>query len=129
MNQTKAIDPETANPLCIVSGIKLTPKDDAAWDSKDRLVAVNSGEISYNVYLRANALYSFAQKPENQEIYGILPFENKDVIIGGSTEKGGSFGDIYATFSDNNTVEKMANGGLPDNLGTVFSLPRFTVNI
>ena len=110
-DQTQAIPPETADPLCLLSGIKLTPKEDAAWDTKDRLVPVHSGEISYNVFLRANALYTFASKEANQKEYGLKPFENPDVIIGGATEKGGSFADTYVTFQDSYTLINAVKNG------------------
>ena len=107
IDQTAAIPPETANPLCIVSGLKITPKKDAEWNSKNRLNIVNYGEIGYEIYMRANALYSFAQKPENQEIYGILPFVNPDL----PSEKGGCFSSIYNTFRDEYTlVNQLKNG-------------------
>ena len=94
--QTQAIDPATANPLCMVTGIKLTPKS----DSFDRLNVVNTGSLSYEAYLRANALYSFAQKEENQKIYGLTPFVNPN----DSTESGASFGSTYKTFEDSYTL-------------------------
>ncbi|MBP3691772.1 MAG: hypothetical protein J6I80_00845, partial [Clostridia bacterium] len=96
IDQTKAIDPATANPLCLVSGIKLTPKENAAWDANKRMSVLHSGQISYNVFMRASALYSFAQKPENQEIYGLKPFVNPNL----PSEAGASFGAIYKTFED-----------------------------
>ena len=110
-DQTQAIDPVTANPMCILSGIKLTPKDDAAWDSKERLNVVNTGSIGYDIYLRANALYSFAQKPENQEKFGLYPFVNPDVIIGGAPESGGHFADTYKDFTDQYTLNKGQKNG------------------
>ena len=110
-DQTQAINPETADPLCMISGVKLTPKADAAWDAKDRLIPVNSGEINYNIFLRANALYSFASKESNQKEYGLLPFENPDVEIGGSTEKGGSFKSTYRTFEDTYTLINAVKNG------------------
>ena len=106
-DQTAAIDPETANGMCIVSGIKLTPKADAAWDSKDTLTIQNSGEISYKIYMRASGLYSFAQKPENQEIYDIYPFVNPN----DASEKGGWFGDIYKSFTDSYTLVNAVKAG------------------
>ena len=106
-DQTAAIDPETANGMCIVSGIKLTPKADAAWDSKDTLTIQNSGEISYKIYMRASGLYSFAQKPENQEIYDIYPFVNPN----DASEKGGWFGDIYKSFTDSYTLVNAVKEG------------------
>lgn len=100
IDQTTAIDAATANPICILSGIDLMPKDNAQWDSSNQLVIKNSGTVSYNIYLRANALYKFACDEANQKQYGLYPFENKDVIIGGATEKGASFGSTYADFED-----------------------------
>lgn len=107
IDQTKAIDPEMANPLCILKGIKLTPKADAQW-TKDRIDAVNTGEISYKVYMRANALYSFAGKPENQQAYGVYPFENTNVE---PVERGGWFGNVYAEFEDSYTLSKAIKEG------------------
>ncbi len=106
IKQTQAIDPATANPLCLVSGIKLTPKD-TSWDNSNRINAVHSGKISYNVYMRASALYSFAQKPENQEVFGLLPFVNPD----NEAEKGGYFGDVYKEFEDNYTLVNAKKNG------------------
>ena len=84
--------------------ITVTPKDGAAWDSKGRLGIANVGEIGYTIYMRANALYSFAQKPENQEIFGIYPYED-------GSDVGGYFADIYHKFEDSYTLDKgMKNG-------------------
>ena len=106
IDQTQAIDPAMANPLCIVNGIELTPKADAQW-TKDSLNVVNKGDISYEVYLRANALYSFALKSENQEIYGIYPFVNPDNV----NEKGGYFGNVYASLNDSYTLSTAVKTG------------------
>ena len=102
IDQTKAIDPITANPLCMVKGIKVTAKDGAIEAAQNRLNIVNSGTLSYKGYLRANALYSFAQKPENQLIYGLQPFVNPDPQYNG--EAGAWFGATYATFEDSYTL-------------------------
>ncbi len=100
--QEKPIDIDAANPLCIVTGIKLTPKEDAAWTSNDNLVLMNKGHIAYDVYLRANALYSFSSKEENQQIYGLYPFQN--VRDDGVQENGGHFQSIYREFEDQYTL-------------------------
>jgi len=94
--QTQAINPDTANPLCIVSGIKLTPKADAEWGSRNRLDIVNIGSVSYKIYMRASALYSFSQKPENQKVYGLYAYTNPD----DAEDKGGYFEDTYKNFED-----------------------------
>ena len=105
--QTEPIDPAEANPLCILSGIKLIPKEDAAWNEKDMLKAVHTGEVGYNIFLRASSLYTFAQKPENQQVFGLKPFVNPD----DRSEAGASFGDIYKEFEDTYTLlRKLKNG-------------------
>ena len=109
IDQTKAIDPATANPLCMLTGIKLTPKDGANWDANGALSVVNTGSISYKGYLRANALYSFACKPENQEIYGLHPFVNPDPKYNG--ESGAWFGATYATFEDSYILAYVVKDG------------------
>ncbi|MBQ7890142.1 MAG: phosphodiester glycosidase family protein [Erysipelotrichaceae bacterium] len=121
VDQTAAIDPETANPMCILSGLKLTPKEDADWGAKNRLSVINSGEIGYRIYLRANALYTFASKPENQETFGLYPFVNPDVIINGAPESGGYFEDIYATFEDSYTlINALKNGWVFEDTGYAY---------
>ena len=107
IDQTKAIDPTTANPLCMLKGIKLTPKDGAIEGAGNRLNVVNSGTLSYKGYLRANALYSFAQKPENQAIYGLTPFVNPNL----PSESGAWFGNTYATFEDTYTLAYIVKDG------------------
>ena len=100
--QVKPIDIAAANPLCILTGIKMTPKDDAAWTSSKSLVITNKGRIDYDVYLRANALYSFSSKPENQETYGLYPFQN--IREDGVQENGGHFASTYKVFEDQFTL-------------------------
>ena len=111
VDQDSSIPAETANPICILSGIKVTPKADAAWDANDDLEIVNNGTVSYKIYLRASSLYSFANDPANQAEYGLYPFENPDVIIGGTTEKGASFSSDYAEFQDIFTLDKTVRQG------------------
>jgi len=105
LDQTQAIDASTANPLCLVSGIKLTPKD-GQFDSVDKINVVNSGTVDYKIYLRANALYSFSQKPENQEIYGLYPFTNTFIDANGEEkyEAGGYFESTYINIEDTYTL-------------------------
>ncbi len=105
--QTAVIDPATANPICILSGIKATPKEDASWDANNQLAVVNSGEVSYKIYLRASALYSFANIEENQTTYDLYPFVNPE----DPDEKGASFGTSYATFSDSFILDKTVRQG------------------
>ena len=100
IKQTEMIDPATANPMCILSGITLTPKDDAPWDVNNYLPVKNTGTISYDVYLRSGTLYNVAQNPNIQTEYGIYPYRRQDVLYNGSPESGGHFGQQYLTFDD-----------------------------
>ena len=117
VKQTKPIDPDQANPLCILSGIKLTPKADANWDAKNRLNVTVNGEVSYKIYLRANALYSFCQKEENQKQYNLYPFVNPDL----PSESGGYFSSVYATIEDTYTlVNALKNGWITEEGGFAY---------
>ncbi len=100
IKQSQAINETMANPLCIVSGVKVTPKETADWGSDKKLDAVANGRIDYKIYLRANALYTFSSKVENQEVFGLYPFVNPNL----ETEKGGYFEDVHATFEDKYTL-------------------------
>ena len=109
-----AIDVSTANPLCIVNGIRLTPKADAAWSEQNRLNIVNSGEIGYTIYLRASSLVTFANKPENQEIFGLYPYYNPD----DQSDAGAYFKSVYAEFEDSYTlVNSMKSGWILGDTG------------
>ena len=115
--QTAAINADTANPMCIVSGIKLTPKADVDWGAKGRLELVHSGSIGYKVYMRASALYSFSQKEDNQKVFGLYPYRNPD----DSKDAGGYFQDVYKTFQDSYTLTNvLKNGWVAENGGYAY---------
>ena len=109
IDRTEAIDVATANPLCIMSGIKATPKD-GAWDGNEMVVA-NSGNVSYDVYLRASSLYSFAQKKENQEKYGLIPYSSSTTGWEGGTENGAHYASVYADFEDGFIIDNAIRQG------------------
>ena len=67
---TRPIDESSANPICIVSGLKMTPKEDAAWNSY-RLDVKNSGSLSYDIYLAASALFT-----DEYEDVGLYKYDN-----------------------------------------------------
>ena len=104
--QTQAIESDTANPIVILSGIKATPKSDAAWDENECLAITNSGNLSYDIYLRSSTLYSLASRTSTQETYGIYPYEDTVHLYNGSAQKGGHFATTYKTFSDSFTLDK-----------------------
>ena len=116
IDQTLAIPVESANPMCILSGIKVTPKANAAWNSKDQLTPFHAGEISYTVYMRTSALYTFSQNPANQEKYGLYDYINPN----DDYDRGGYFGEIYKTFSDSYTLINGLNGWVPEGNGYAY---------
>ena len=110
-NQTQAIDPSTANSLCILSGLKLIPTDDAAWQN-NRLAVTVSGKLSYDIYLRSSAVYSIASNKDNQEKYGIYPYESDKYTYNGAPERGAHFyEDNLRSFEDIYTLDKSVKQG------------------
>ena len=94
IKQSQAIDPETANPICILSGVKMTTKNGA----NQTLTITNAGSIGYDIYLGANALYSMAKQTSFQEQYGIYPYEEPENV---THPKGGHFYcESYQKFTD-----------------------------
>ncbi len=112
IDQTAAIKPETANPLCMLKGIKLTPKD-GVWEENDKLNAIHVGEVGYTIYLRANALYTFATDLGNQDMYNLYPFKNTFIDANGEEkdESGAYFADTYKTFEDRYTLSMSKKNG------------------
>ena len=110
-NQTQAIDPSTANSLCILSGLKLIPTNEADWQS-DRLDITVSGKLSYDIYLRSSAVYGIASNKDNQEKYGIYPYESDKYTYNGAAERGAHFyEDNLRTFEDTYTLDKSVKQG------------------
>ena len=110
IDQTQALDEVTANPLCIMTGIKATPKEGAAW-SGDELLITNSGHVSYDIYLRASSLYSFALRPENQAQYGLIPYTADDTGWEGGTETGAHYTDTYLDFDEGFIIDRTVRQG------------------
>jgi len=106
IKQSQVIDEATANPLCLINGIKLTPKD-GVWTDADKVNVVTSGTIGYEIYMRASGLYSFAQKPENQAVFGLYPYRNP----ADTTDAGGYFRDTYAEITDEYTLVNVLKEG------------------
>lgn len=111
IKQTQAIDEDTANPIVILSGIKAKPKADAAWDENECLAITNSGNLSYDIYLRSSTLYNVASQESTQETYGIYPYADDEHLYNGATQKGGHFSTTYKTFEDSFTLDKSSWNG------------------
>ena len=100
-DQIAAIDAATANPMCIINGIKLTVKEGVSLKDLGTVTVTNAGSISYKVYMRATSLYSFCLDEANQEQFGLMPFAGPTLDDNGAIEKGGYFvNDDYKTFED-----------------------------
>ena len=110
IDRTQAIDPATANPVCILTGVKATPKADAVWEDEELIIG-NTGTVGYDIYLRASSLYSFANKPENQQKYGLLPYSTDKTGYEGGTESGAHFSNQYVDFEDGFVLNKAARQG------------------
>ena len=76
--QTEPINPTTANPLCVLSGLKLTPTDAAAWDAEepDQLNVHLTGSLNYDIYAHFHILKSLASQEKYQVDYGLFPYDN-----------------------------------------------------
>ena len=94
------IDPGTANPLCIVSGLKGRVKDDAVWDANNEILILNGGDIKYRARLRSSAAYNLANSAMGRE-YGLSPYDNSENLV---NDKGAEFSSTHTTFSDSFTL-------------------------
>ena len=111
------IDPNTANPLCIVSGLKARVKDGADWDENDRLTIANSGEITYTAGIRSSQAYNLAGGALGQQ-YGLFPYDNTANL---ENDKGAMFSSTHATFSDKFIIDSTDHEGwVTTEDGTVF---------
>ena len=106
VKQSQVINAATANPLLMINGIKLTPKD-GIWTDVSKINVANTGNIGYEIYMRASGLYSFAQKPESQAVFGIYPYRNP----ADTTDAGGYFFNTYAEITDEYTLVNVLKEG------------------
>ena len=126
VNQSQPIDPATANSLCILTGIKATVKDTAAYYD-NKLAITNNGTVSYDIYLAASSLYSFANDPSNQAKYGLIPYiheedcrsdfatddpnAEEDDATATNNDKGAKFSGQYVDFADSYLIStEVLNG-------------------
>ena len=113
IDQTQPIEATTANSMCILSGIKFTPKDGA----EEVIEAELSGSVDYDFFLRSNTVYGLAADPEMQAL-GLRQFINPN----DSTEKGAAFKKAdFVTMTDNFVIDMMdRNGWMEDANGDMY---------
>ena len=99
IDQTAAIDAATANPLCILAGIKATVKEDANYVNNEILIS-NNGYVKYEAYLAASSLKSFADDPANQAQFGLYPYVHTPACRTDGNDAGAKFSGQYADFAD-----------------------------
>ena len=108
IEQSEPINPSTANPLCVLSGIKFAPKADAAWDEDNCLSFELSGELNYDIYAHFHILYSLAQQEEYQKEYGLYPYDNR---ANDPNDYGAHFQNTVTDFSDSFKLNKSSING------------------
>ncbi len=111
IKQSAAIPEDTANPICIVSGIKVTPRDTAYWENGNDLIVPITGKLHYWIGLRTSQLYNMSQDPAFQQMYGIYDYDNSANL---ANDKGGFFEMDYLDFDDTYQLNKEIKQGWRD---------------
>ena len=115
--QSEPIDAETANPICILSGIRVTPTDAAGWNEEDNTLNVAmSGSLHYDIGLRASSLYTMSQDPTFQQTYGITDYVNPD----DPSDKGGFMMYDFLSIEDIFTLDRSMKQGWQNFNGTLY---------
>ena len=106
--QSEPINPTTANPLCVLTGLKFIPKDGAAWSEDGKLDFTLNGQLDYDIYAHFHVLKTLAQQEEYQQKYGLYPYDNSANING---DYGAHFMDTADSFSDKFVFVKKSKDG------------------
>ncbi len=114
--QTEPIDQESANPICILSGIHVTPNENAAWNEDGTLNVPLSGLLHYDIGLRASSLYTMSQDPAFQAEYGIEDYINPN----DPTDKGGFMKYDFLTMEDIYTLDRSYKQGWATKNGKLY---------
>ncbi len=108
IEQSEPINPTNANPLCVLSGLKLIPEDEAAWDENHSLDVSVSGSLSYDIYAHFHTLKTLAQQKEYQEKYGLYPYDNS---ADNPTDYGAHFMNDVLDFHDSFKLNQFRKNG------------------
>ena len=108
--QSAPLSGEGANTVSILSGITAEPQKNAAWDSQKRLTLANEIGMEYDIVLKSDALYTYANENPDK---GIAAYENGF--------KGGRVAGACGTAQDGYTlVNSMKNGWAYENGGYAY---------
>lgn len=108
IEQSEPINPANANPLCVLSGLKLTPNENAAWTEQDLLQGEFTGDLSYDIYAHFHILLNLASQQEYQDKYGLLPYDNRE---NNPTDYGAHFQNDVLSFQDSFTLDRYSKNG------------------
>ena len=108
IQHSEPINPATANPICVLSGLKLIPTDEAAWDDNGRMEFSISGDLDYDIYAHFHVLKSLAQQEEYQQKYGLYPYDNSENISG---DYGAHFSNVVTDYTDSFKLQKNNKNG------------------
>ena len=108
VEQSGAINPATANPLCVLSGLKLIPEENVSWNTEGRLECTLSGSLSYDIYAHFHSLKNIAQDEEFQKQYGLYPYDNS---ANDPDDYGAHFLDTVVEFNDLFSIQKKEKDG------------------
>ena len=129
LKQGKAVDASAANPICILSGIKATVKENAPYFNGELAISSN-GSVTYDIYLAASSLHSFVLDPVNdaQNVYGLYPFKHVDEEYpngcrGSENDAGAHFSTTYLDFQDVFTITTTQINGWYEDYYFVNSVP------
>ncbi len=117
IKQSAAIEEDTANPVCIVSGIKITPRDNAYWENNTDLIVPITGKLHYWIGLRSSTLYNMSSEAEFQTNYGIYNYDNSANL---KNDKGGCFEMDYLDFDDTYQLNKEIKQGWKEFYGNLY---------
>ena len=107
IEQSEPINPATANPLCVLSGLKLIPKQ-GAWSAGGSLDCTVTGDLGYDIYAHFHVLKSLAQQEEYQVKYGLYPYDNS---ANNPTDYGAHFFNTIVEFTDSFKLRKDDQNG------------------
>ena len=106
--QSEPINPANANPLCVLSGLKLTPTEEAAWDENQQLNVEFNGKLSYDIYAHFHILMNLCANEEYQIQYGLYPYDNR---TNDPNDYGAHFQNEVVDFYDAFTLDRFINQG------------------
>ena len=108
IQQTESVNPTNANPICVLSGLKIIPKSNANWSEEGKLDCNITGKVNYDIYAHFHVLKSLASQTEYQEKYGLYPYDNSENLHG---DYGAHFPNDVISFTDSYSLIKGAKKG------------------